>query len=493
MLDGVEHTLGLAAMLDPTTIRINLLTTMLLSLLVWSVIALTQRKIPGLAYLLIGTLCAMTGFGLVGLGDAQSPNWYVLLYGILIQASQAFVTIGFLHLLSIYRYDRFCYLTIAIVALTWGLVLGFVPDGLALRQTISATNETALYVLIIYVLLRFREQTPLVRIIGTLVVGVHLLSNTAAFVLPWFPRLPLPGNLNAWLLYEVNIFLIGSLLFTMLLILTHLWGNLRLANEALNAEIAERVQLQSQLAESFEKEVASRKEQQEMVRLVSHELRTPLAMINRSVEMIRFLDHSAPPQVETRLENIQTASNRLIALVERFLNRSHGTDALMQVGTVRASQLLEALMEHFKSIDSHARLKLPTPVPELTFRCDPDILLTVLINVVGNALKYSPEDSMVELAIAPEGKEIVITIADRGIGIPEADMSQIGTRHFRASNTGEIAGSGTGLFHSLRFLDHLGGALRFHRREGGGTIAEIRLPSDTVNQTELHQTEKGVA
>ncbi|MEJ2016909.1 MAG: sensor histidine kinase, partial [Maritimibacter sp.] len=314
-------------------------------------------------------------------------------------------------------------------------------DGLALRQTISAANETALYVLIIYVLLRFREQTLLVRIIGTLVVGVHLLSNTAAFVLPWFPSLPLPSNLNAWLLYEVNIFLIGSLLFTMLLILTHLWGNLRLANEALNAEIAERVQLQSQLAESFEKEVASRKEQQEMVRLVSHELRTPLAMINRSVEMIRFLDH----------------------------------------------------MEHFKSIDSHARLKLPTPVPELTFRCDPDILLTVLINVVGNALKYSPEDSMVEIAIAPEGEEIVITIADRGIGIPEADMSQIGTRHFRASNTGEIAGSGTGLFHSLRFLDHLGGALRFHRREGGGTIAEIRLPSDTVNQTEQHQTEKGVA
>ncbi len=480
-------------MLDPTTILISLITTMLLSVLIWSTIALTQRKIPGMPYLIFGTVLAIIGFGLRGAGSSSSPDWYIILYGVLIQAAQAIVAVGFLHLLETHRYDRFAWLSVAVVAISWPLALTLGPDNFLIRKYISTAAEIAVYSLIILAMLRHYQQSMLVRGIGTTIITIHIAANIFAILVPKYPRIPLLADANVWLLYEANIFLIGSLLFTMLLVLTHLWGNLRLANEALNAEIAERVQLQAKLAESFEKEVAIRKEQHEMVRLVSHELRTPLAMINRSVEMIRFLDHRPPPEVGTRLENIQTASNRLIALVERFLNRSHGTDALIQMGTVSVAQLLEPLLAHFTSIDHHARLKLPAPVPDLTFRCDPDILLTVLINIVGNALKYSPENSMVELAIAPLGDVIVITVADRGIGIPEADIPQIGTRHFRASNTGGIAGSGTGLFHSLRFLDHLGGALSFHRREGGGTIAEIRLPSGTSEQRLQPQAEKGVA
>lgn len=462
-------------MLDPTTTLINLVTTMLLSLLIWGVIALTQRKIPGVPYLLLGVFLAIFGFGLRETGNPLSPGWYILLYGVLIQASQAVMAIGFLHLLNIYRFDRLCYLSIAIIVLAWAVALAFDPYSTDIRKYIATTDEIAVYSVVVYVLLWHCPQSLLVRSIGTSIMVGHILANLFAIIFPTYPSIPLLADAKVWLLYEANIFFIALLLFTMLLVLNHLWGNLRQTNEALNAEIAERLQLQHQLASSLDKEVALRREQQEMVRLVSHELRTPLAMINRSVEMIRFLDRKPPEEVNTRLENIQTAANRLIALVERFLNRASGPDTWMKVETVDLSLLLDTLLEHFRSIDSAHRLRPPAALPNLPCQSDPEILLTVLINIAGNALKYSPADNSVELGAALREGDILITIADRGIGIPPEEVSRIGERHFRASNVGNISGSGTGLFHSLRLLDLLGGTLAFSQREGGGTIATIRL------------------
>lgn len=465
-------------MLDPTTTLVNLVTTMVLSLLVWGTVALTQRKVPGVPYLVAGTCLAIAGFTLRAMGGPLSPGWHIVLQGVLIQAAQAVMAIGFLHLLNVYRFDRFNYLTIAVVAVAWPLALAFDPSNFALRKYISTADEIAVYSVIIYALLWHSQKSVLVRIIGTSIMSGHILANVFAILYPHLPRFLLLADSTVWLLFEANLFYVASLLMTMLLVLIHLWGNLRQSNEALNAEIAERQQLQGQLAESLDKEVTMRKEQQEMVRLVSHELRTPLAMISRSVEMIRFLDRNPATEVNTRLENIQAASNRLIALVERFLSRAHGPDMLLQIGAVDFAGLLQTLVDHFKSIENDSRIKVSDTPANLICRSDPEMLLTVLINVVGNALKYSPEDTMVEIDIARRDDCIVITVADRGIGIPEGESPRIGERHFRASNVGAMSGSGTGLFHSLRFLDYLGGSLELSPRAGGGTIAEIRLPFD---------------
>jgi hypothetical protein len=103
-------------------------------------------------------------------------------------------------------------------------------------------------------------------------------------------------------------------------------------------------------------------------------------------------------------------------------------------------------------------------------------LLMVVINLVENALKYSPEDTPVTVSIVVAGGDIVIGVRDRGIGIPEAERRSVGRRFFRASNTRAATGTGLGLYNARKLLEYHQGELSLEVPPDGGTLALIRLP-----------------
>lgn len=107
------------------------------------------------------------------------------------------------------------------------------------------------------------------------------------------------------------------------------------------------------------------------------------------------------------------------------------------------------------------------------------MLLTVIINVIDNALKYSNEEKMVTIKIINDDDNILFMIVDEGIGIPQDERQQIGRRFFRASNTRAATGSGLGLYSSIRLLEYHRGTLTLTPRNPDGTdgtIAMISLP-----------------
>ena len=104
------------------------------------------------------------------------------------------------------------------------------------------------------------------------------------------------------------------------------------------------------------------------------------------------------------------------------------------------------------------------------------MLRTVIVNLVDNALKYSPKDAEVEITIGAQNGDIVLEVKDRGIGIPDRDLAQIGNRFYRASNTGGTGGSGLGLHSCRQLVGYHQGHLDLSARQGGGTIARVFLP-----------------
>jgi signal transduction histidine kinase len=120
------------------------------------------------------------------------------------------------------------------------------------------------------------------------------------------------------------------------------------------------------------------------------------------------------------------------------------------------------------------RLDLAADLPPAWI--DPGVLRLAVGNLVGNALKYSPQGTPVSIRLRREKGDAVLTVADRGIGIPAADHARLFEPFHRGRNVGEISGSGLGLVIVRKGVDLHGGSIDLESAEGAGTTFTLRLP-----------------
>ncbi|MEI9921359.1 MAG: sensor histidine kinase [Bacteroidota bacterium] len=111
-----------------------------------------------------------------------------------------------------------------------------------------------------------------------------------------------------------------------------------------------------------------------------------------------------------------------------------------------------------------------------TLNSDPRILRNILINLLSNASKYSEKDKKITISAESKGNAVEISIADEGIGIPESDTRHVFDRFFRASNSGNIQGTGLGLNIVKRYVDLLKGSIWFKSENKKGTIFFVSIP-----------------
>jgi signal transduction histidine kinase len=110
-------------------------------------------------------------------------------------------------------------------------------------------------------------------------------------------------------------------------------------------------------------------------------------------------------------------------------------------------------------------------------RADESLVRHILGNLVANAVKYSPAGTPVDLGVRRDGDSAVFRISDRGIGIPADELPQLFQAFSRASNVGDIPGSGLGLVIVKRCVDLHGGAITVESRPGEGSAFTVRLPA----------------
>ncbi|GAA0460711.1 hypothetical protein Aca07nite_27110 [Actinoplanes capillaceus] len=211
----------------------------------------------------------------------------------------------------------------------------------------------------------------------------------------------------------------------------------------------------------------------EYIALVGHELRTPLTSIGTYTDLIaEEPDQTTVGEIRELLTVIERNNARLRSLVERLLDLS-----ALETGQ---AELITAEVD-LASVVAAAAAGFPvrTDLPErLTVPGDRDRLRQVAENLIGNAVKHSPEGGMIQVSLTTDEDAAVLTVTDSGIGIPAGERDRLFARLYRASNArhSDIPGAGLGLALSRAIVELHGGSITLDEHEGGGTVATVRLP-----------------
>lgn len=193
---------------------------------------------------------------------------------------------------------------------------------------------------------------------------------------------------------------------------------------------------------------------QQLIGDIAHELRTPLSTIKGYMEGL--MDEVLPAKDETYLQVHQEAE-RLQRLVDDLqdLNRVEAGVIGLNLQEISPGQLIDTallrLERQFEEKGVTVKAELEDGLPGL--QADPDRIGQVLLNVIGNSLQYTPSGGEVTVSAYGKGEQVVIEIADTGIGISADDLPRIFTRFFRADKSRSRAGGGSGI--GLTIAKHL--------------------------------------
>jgi two-component system OmpR family sensor kinase len=469
-------------MLDITTSVLLLTANMLLQAVGWLLIWVTQRRIHQVNLLAAGFATFAASMVLLIVRDAlAAPSALIIIvHNVAIVLANALVVQGVASFLGQRGYPVLLIGCVVVTAIAWPIFMIVDPDNVGVRVVVHNTLNTVTAVALIGIMLRDRGQPAILRWSTAILMVSEIVALTARSIITIrimnTPGITFDATVQGWYFFFFNIFITAFFILLLIMVGHKLASDLRQRNVALQNEIAERRSLQEQLTLALEKENALHEEQKQLLRMVTHEFRTPLAVVDRAAEMISVVLPDPPDTVSKRLGSIRDAVQRLVQLIDRFLNAERRDLNILQSERIDIDNLLDRVRRHFAGMEVESRLQF-SAAPAIPFYWgDPEMLTTVLINLIDNALKYAPGDTTVEISARTENAAIIFTVADQGIGIPEAELALIGRRFFRASNTTPATGTGLGLYNTRRLLEYHNGLLSLGAGANGGTVATVRLP-----------------
>lgn len=214
---------------------------------------------------------------------------------------------------------------------------------------------------------------------------------------------------------------------------------------------------------------------------VSHEFKNPLASIRTATEMLAEVDE--PEQRGRFLRMVEQEIARMESLLSGVREITHidaqlTTEQRTRVG-VRA--LLERIVDGFRMRErAKVAIVFDAPADPAEVSASEDRLIQVFVNVLENALSFSPPGGVVAIALSRTATEITIAISDQGPGIPEANVTRVFDRFFTHRpdpNRPRASHTGLGLAIVKAIVDGYGGSIALRNNEGGGATFEIQLPS----------------
>lgn len=226
-------------------------------------------------------------------------------------------------------------------------------------------------------------------------------------------------------------------------------------------------------------ETAALNRQEEFVSSVSHELRTPLTSVLGYLELA-IDDPQTPEQVRTHLDVAERNAHRLLTLTTDLLAEARATSGQIQLDRTEVD-LSELVTEGVQSITPWARSAGITVVNETLEACplvgDRGRLSQVLDNLLSNAVKYTPSGGRVRVWCARQAQDVVLEVADTGIGIAPDDQKRIFSRFYRTAQVrhGPVQGSGLGLPLAAEVVRAHSGRIEVESQVGSGTLVRVVL------------------
>jgi signal transduction histidine kinase len=217
----------------------------------------------------------------------------------------------------------------------------------------------------------------------------------------------------------------------------------------------------------------------------SHELKTPLTVLRGGIER-SLTNHETPGEVMETLEETLVEVNRMAEMVDALLTLARADEgrASLHLEPLDMRPILSDVAETAGMLGEQAGVDVAVDVADEAFpvRGDGTRLRQLLMNLVSNAIKYTPAEGLVTLEARLQDKHLRISVHDTGIGIAPGDLPYIFDRFWRAdparSRTGARPGSGLGLAISRWIAEAHGGRVEVRSRPGRGTMFTVTLPSD---------------
>ncbi len=218
--------------------------------------------------------------------------------------------------------------------------------------------------------------------------------------------------------------------------------------------------------------------QQRFLADVSHELRTPLTVIKGSVGLMRR-SQAFDPEL---LDSIEAEADRLTRMVESLLllAKAEAGKLTLNRRTVDLDAILLDTMAAMQVLAQDRVQLVLTDLAPVQAEVDADRLKQVLVNLISNAIKYTPDGGQIFIGLQVEGKTVRLTVRDTGPGIPEADLPHIFDRFYRAEKSRtrrkEAGGFGLGLSIAYWIVRAHGGTIEVSSAEGEGATFVVVLP-----------------
>ena len=225
----------------------------------------------------------------------------------------------------------------------------------------------------------------------------------------------------------------------------------------------------------------------DFVSFVTHQLRTPLSGIRWMLELAG--ETADPAEKASYIGDAHESANRLIGLVNDLLDLSRLESGKLPVTVepVRLREMTEAVVGELATLVREKRHVLDVEsIPDLPVAMlDGQLTRQVILNLVSNAIKYTPPGGRIAIRISREDGSLRWSIQDNGIGVPPSSQKRLFEKFFRAENAHAVdtEGTGLGLYLVRLIVERLGGRIACESEEGRGTIFYFNLPLAAGDQT----------
>ena len=215
---------------------------------------------------------------------------------------------------------------------------------------------------------------------------------------------------------------------------------------------------------------------------VSHELRTPLTSIKGFLETLGSGAMEDPEATPRFLGIISKETDRLINLVNELLDLSkiEGRRVVHRWQPVQICENINRVVTMFLPQAHEKSIELVTDIPSQLplIHGDSDMLTQVLINIVDNAIKYTPAGGEIRIRAMDQGKDVKIIVEDTGVGIPQENLPRVFERFYRVdqARSRELGGIGVGLAIVKHIIKAHGGKISAQSKVGEGSIFSFTLP-----------------
>lgn len=252
---------------------------------------------------------------------------------------------------------------------------------------------------------------------------------------------------------------------------------------SVSRDISARKRVEQEMAKALEKEKELNKLRSTFITMASHEFRTPMASIKSSVDIMEmYVEESTPilqkpfgrhfNKIKLQIDRLTNMMNDVLILgkteAEKMPFKPESTD-IVQFS-------MEFVEQSFLNREDGRTVNIAVKGSRRNVDLDQSLFTHILSNLLSNAFKYSPERGNPKLNISFREDDLILCVADDGIGIPEAEQDQLFHSFFRAENVMNVEGTGLGLVIVKQFTEMHQGSVSIKSKEGEGTEVCVVVP-----------------